>query len=185
MKRCLLALLPLLISGPVAAAEVELWQGLWSGMTKAQVEQRIKAPYEKCETDLNRLYCDSSRRLTLGDNKAGLRTVFVKGKLTAVNVSVRVNKNCKVIEDSGRSREQIVADAQAYMQCLKPYEDKDQQQLAIVITALKAKYGEPSRREKLTNLPEWSIKGTKIAVFYPITGFYGVSYIKDETYGSL
>ena len=185
MKRFLLPLLPFLICTPASAAEVELWQGLWSGMTKGQVEKRLKVPYVKCESEGTRLYCDSSRRLTLGDEKAVLRNMFDKGRLSAVSLVVSIRIDCKSNDEPGRTREQIVADARAYIKCLETYEAKDKQQLEVILAALRAKYGEPTSKSKLTNLPEWSIKGIRIALSWINTGNYAVSYRKDDTYGSL
>jgi len=188
MKRLLLAIVTSLITAPVSAAEIELWQGLWSGMTKAQAEQKLKVPYTNCEQESGRVRCNSSIKPPLGDSKAKLSNVFTNGKLTHVVLLVRETNPCSTdftrpgIESTPELR---VENVMAYKKCLKPYEAKDQEQLKIIIASLKAKYGEPTVKQKYSNNPEWLIKGRRISLNYFATGMYGVSYSKDETYDSL
>ena len=170
MKRCLLALLPLLISGPVAAAEVELWQGLWSGMTKAQVEQRLNQKFTICRPFKQHLTCDTKPYLNLGGYPFMVRTDFINGKLDSVILNYTRKTGCwSTFDSSGKPRlppfpgseESKKADS-----CSSIYKERVASLFNETQSALTGKYGKPDAYEPSLRGPIWNLRGKKILLFY-------------------
>jgi hypothetical protein len=185
MKRFLLPLLPFLICSPASAAEVELWQGVWSGMTKAQVAQRTGMPFIKCEASGPRTFCDTRAYLPLGTKIAPQRGVFDNGKLFSISIGMQIKHGCTPDNLLSMPPEKVKAIAPSMSACMKRQDTEDNNQMREIVSALIQKYGQPTTRGQYINQHEWSIRGTKISIMFPLTGWYAVIYQKDTTYGSL
>ena len=183
-----LPLLTLLLTAPASAAEVELWQGLWSGMTREQVEKVVDQQFIKCDKHFQKYYCETEPYLPFGGAKAALVAMYANGKLEWVVIRYKVNRSCRhLVPDVNLTSSK--RQKELFRSCMKKTVALVQPIRKQVEIALRTKYGPPDETSE-SDISYWYQKGRTIAFWYsdetPIDfGYVSVSYSVHDTYGTL
>lgn len=185
-----LPLLTLLFASPALAAEVELWQGLRSGMTREQVEKVVEQPFIKCGKHLQGYYCKTAPYLPFGGVKAALTAMYSEGKLEWVVINHTISRSCRHIRlDLNLPLDKRRKQNELFEACNNETEALVQPIRKQVETALRTKYGPPDEISE-SDMLYWYQKGRTIVLWdsgeTPVDdGYVSVSYHVDDTYGSL
>ena len=99
----LLSVFFIITASPVQAAEMELWKGLWSGMSKAQVEARLPSAQFSCRLYLGSEICTTkSPYLTLQNESFLLQAYYEKARLRVVTLNLVDDNGCSFLLDPQR-----------------------------------------------------------------------------------
>lgn len=161
-------------------------------MSKAQVEQRLNQKFIKCVPFQEHLTCDTKPYLTIANRPFLVRSDFINEKLDAVMLESFKKLNCFfVVTPSGDwklppspgSEESKKAEA-----CLAPHKDSIESLYNETISALIAKYGQPSSTDKILQAPIWHKKRMSIMINrradYDEAGMY-IRYEKSSIYDAI